>query len=89
MILTHKTVQAAQDKAPQEVQPVPVEPSILSKGITAPFYHLEAVKVEKISYNGKGTIVDGEKYGSMHGNSYRHLQEKLLPYWRRLFLKYV
>lgn len=45
-------------------------------------------RVEKISYNGKETIVDGEKYGSMHGNSDRHLQEKLLPY-RRLFLKYV
>ena len=58
MILTHKTVQAAQGKAPQEVQPVPVEPSILSKDITAPFYHLEAVKVEKIPYNGKGTIAD-------------------------------
>ena len=78
MILTHKTVQAAQGKAPQEVQPVPVEPSVLSKGMerdshgniiypyfemkydiaTAPFYHLEAVKVEKIPYNGKGTIAD-------------------------------
>ena len=46
-------------------------------------------RVEKISYNGKGTVVDGEKYGSMHGNSDRHLQEKLLPYRRRLFLKYV
>ena len=33
MILTHKTVQAAQGKAPQEVQPVPVEPSVLSKGM--------------------------------------------------------
>lgn len=33
MILTHKTVQATQDKAPQEVQPVPVEPSVLSKGM--------------------------------------------------------
>lgn len=32
-ILTHKTAQAAQDKAPQEVQPVPVEPSVLSKGM--------------------------------------------------------
>lgn len=46
-------------------------------------------RVEKISYNGKETIVDGEKYGSMHGNSDRHLQEKLLPYRRQLFLKYV
>ena len=46
-------------------------------------------RVEKIPYNGKGTIVDGEKYGSMHENSDRYLQEKLLPYWRRLFLKYV
>ncbi len=32
----------------------------ISKDITAPFYHLEAVKVEKIPYNGKETIVDGE-----------------------------
>lgn len=46
-------------------------------------------RVEKISYNWEETIVDGEKYGSMHGNSYRHLQKKLLPYRRRLFLKYV
>ena len=30
----------------------------ISKDITAPFYHLEAVKVEKIPYNGKGTIAD-------------------------------
>lgn len=43
-------------------------------------------RVEKIPYNGKETIVDGEKYGSMHGNSDRHLQEKLLPY-RRLFFE--
>lgn len=42
-------------------------------------------RVEKIPYNGKETIVDGEKYDSMHGNSDRHLQEKLLPYRRRLF----
>lgn len=33
MILTHKTVQTAQGKAPQEVNPVPVEPSVLSKGM--------------------------------------------------------
>lgn len=42
-------------------------------------------RVEKIPYNGKGTIVDGEKYGSMHGNSDRHLQEKLLPYRQCFF----
>ena len=29
-----------------------------TKDIVAPFYHLEAVKVEKIPYTGKGTIVD-------------------------------
>lgn len=33
MILTHKTVQAAQGKAPQEGKPVPVKPSVLSKGM--------------------------------------------------------
>lgn len=38
---------------------------------------------------GKETIVDGEKYGSMHGNSDRNFQKKLLPYRRQLFLKYV
>lgn len=46
-------------------------------------------RVEKIPYSGKETIVDGEKYSSVHGNSDRHLQEKLLPYRRQLFLKYV
>ena len=40
MILTHKTVQAAQSDAPEEVKPVPVEPSILSKGMEISSIHI-------------------------------------------------
>ena len=71
-ILTHKTVQAAQGKAPQEVKPVPVEPSVLSKGmekdsqgnIIYPYFAMkyDIAREEKMFPYERPDIVAGDAY---------------------------
>lgn len=83
MILTHKTVQAAQGKAPQEVKPVPVEPSVLSKGmekdshgnIIYPYFEMkyDIAKDEKtFPYDHPDIVVGDAHYMTQINDWYMH-----------------
>ena len=83
MILTHKTVQAAQGKAPQEVKPVSVEPSVLSKGmekdsqgnIIYPYFEMkyDIAKDEKtFPYDHPDIVVGDAHYMTQINDWYMH-----------------
>ena len=83
MILTHKMVQAAQGKAPQEVKPVPVELSVLSKGmekdshgnIIYPYFEMkyDIAKDEKtFPYDHPDIVVGDAHYMTQINDWYMH-----------------